>query len=223
MKDTRPLIIITARIGSSRLPGKILKHFWNDHSILGFLIRRLSANPGTSRIKLAIPGTPENDIVAETVSRYDVDICRGPEDDVLERMNLCIRGEDTGFISRITADNPFTDPGLFNLQFSEMLRLDADYSYCRDCPKGLAADIWTRECFEASVLNAHTAYEHEHANAWVWNNEENYRVLWFKSSGLYKRSDLNFSIDTPAEYESVKEIASGLEDPVTATLANLIP
>lgn len=222
MKDKRTLIIITARIGSSRLPNKILKPFWKDRSILEFLIGRLKRNRATSRIKLAIPDTPENDIVAEAGIRNSVAVCRGPEDDVLERMHLCMKNEDADHISRVTADNPFTDPDLFNLQFDEMIRVGADYSYCKDCPKGLASDIWTRRCFEESILNASTVYEHEHANAWIWNNEGQYNVLWFRSSELYKGSRLNFSIDTLVEYEKVKEIAASFEDPAATTLADLI-
>lgn len=222
MNDLRPLVIITARIGSSRLPGKILKPFWGEYSILEFLIQRLKANAATSRIKLAIPDTPENDIVAETGIGCDVEVCRGPEDDVLERMNICAEGEDAAFIARVTADNPFTDPGLFNLQFDEMIRLGMDYSYCKDCPKGLASDIWTRQCFGASVTNASTSYEHEHANAWVWNNPDKCSVLWFNSFELYKGIQVNFSIDTQAEYEAIRDMAARFRTPLTASLIALI-
>jgi len=222
MKDDRPLIIITARIGSSRLQGKVLKPFWKEYSILEFLIRRLQTSPVTSRIKLAIPDTSENEPVALIGLKCGVEVLRGPEDDVLERMNLCLKGEDTQFVSRVTADNPLTDTELFTSQWEEMKMIVADYSYCRDCPKGLAADIWTLECFKKSVANASTPYEHEHANAWVWNNLRENRILWYKSTGMYKNIDGDFSIDTQADYESMKKLVSNCTDPIRSSLRDLV-
>lgn len=214
MKDDRPLIIITARIGSSRLPGKVLKPFWGRYSILEFLIRRLQASAVTSRIRLAVPDTAENDPVALVGANCGVCVSRGPEDDVLERMNLCFTEEDAPFVSRVTADNPLTDPELFASQWEAMKGMGADYSYCRDCPKGLAADIWTSACFSESVACAATPYEHEHANAWVWNNPDRYRILWYESSGVYPGPEGNYSIDTEEDYRTVKRFVDSGHDAI---------
>jgi spore coat polysaccharide biosynthesis protein SpsF len=221
-ENIKPLVIVTARLGSSRLPGKVLMSFWNDHTLLEFLMQRLQANSATSRIKLAIPDTPENDTVADIGIKNGIPVIRGSEEDVLGRMNLCLENERVEYVARVTVDNPFTDPELFVLQWKEMIRIGADYSYCRECPKGLAADIWTHECFKRSVANAATPYEHEHANAWVWNHSDSNKILWYLPPNEYRAPDYNFSIDTEQEFRNVKAVAMRLKEPCKAKIQQLI-
>ncbi len=222
VNDSFPLLIITARIGSSRLPGKVLKPFWKDHCLLEFLIRRLQTRPETARLALAAVDTPENNPIAEIGRKCGIRVIRGPEDNVLARMNLCLEGEYARFVGRVTADNPFTDPELFALQFEEMKSVNADYSFCKSCPKGTAADIWTIECFKATVANATTSYELEHVNAWVWDHPDQYNIHWFKPPKHYINHNLNLSIDTDAEFDEVKKYALYLNDPLRACVKDFI-
>lgn len=221
MKDDRPLIIITARIGSSRLPGKVLKPFWKEYSILEFLIRRLQAHEETSRITLATVDSPENDVVAEMAAQCDVQVVRGPEDNVVDRMGICLGSLTAGYVARVTADNPFTDPDLFMLQWDEMKRQKANYSFCRRSPIGTAADIWTVDCFRSTMKNASTRYELEHANAWVWNNPGKNRILWFIPPSELIDDILNLSVDREDDFRRVKNIVERLEYPIEANILQL--
>jgi spore coat polysaccharide biosynthesis protein SpsF len=149
-------------------------------------------------------------------------VVRGPEENVLERVSLAVKGEDAEYIGRITADNPFTDPELFMLQWDEMKSIKADYSYCKESPKGSAADIWTVESFESSVENASTYYELEHINAWAWDHLEYYKVLWFVPPPKYISPDLSLSIDTNDEFVCVSNYAMSFEDPLRSNINDLI-
>ncbi len=145
------------------------------------------------------------------------------EDNVLLRMSLCVEGEDTPFVGRITADNPFTDPSLILLQLNEMRKVKADYSYCRETPKGTAADLWTIECFQSTVKNASTQYELEHVNAWVWNNPDLNKILWFAPPDSYlDQNKLNLSIDNEEEFRAVSRYSTFLKNPLKASTADLI-
>lgn len=221
VKDPSPLIIVTARIGSSRLPGKVLKPFWKDYCLLEFLIRRLQTTPETSRIALATVDTPENEPVAEIGKKLSVKVIRGSENNVVERMNVCLKDEQVPFVSRVTADNPFTDPVLFGLQLKEMKRIGADYSYCREAPKGVAADIWTTDCFKETVSRASTKYQLEHANAWVWDHPDCFNILWFIPPIQYIDCGFNLSIDTEDDYIRIKKIFSYMQDPLSANFLDL--
>ncbi len=220
--NDKPLLIITARVGSSRLPGKVLMPFCGQYSLLEFLIRRLQAFPETSRLVLATVTTPENDPVAEIGKKCGVKVIRGAEDNVLERMDCCLKGEVGRYVGRITADNPFTDPALFILQWEEMKRIKADYSYCKESPKGSSADIWTVECFKSSVKNASTPYELEHVNAWVWDHPELYKVLWFVPPSIYISPELSLSIDTNAEFVLVSKYAMCFENTFRVNVSDII-
>lgn len=208
------LIIITARMGSKRFPGKVLKPFWGEYSILEFLIKRLQQRKETSHLVLAIPGTSENDLLEDLGIRLGIRVIRGPEQNVLTRMGLCLNGENVGFVARVTADNPFTDPSLMILQHEKMMINKADYSYCKKSPKGTAADIWGIECFKNTIKNASTLYELEHANAWNWNNESHCSVLWFDPPVEYMNPNLNLSIDTDEDYYRVRQYAYGYNRPL---------
>ena len=142
-----PLLVITARVGSTRLPGKVLKPFWREYCLLEFQIRRLQILNGTSRIVLATGMGIENKPVVDIGRKCGIPVIRGPENNVVERMNLCVNGEDAEYVGRITADNPFTDPWLLMDQLNEMQKQEADYSYSKLATIGTSADLWARKCF----------------------------------------------------------------------------
>jgi len=168
MDDKRPLLVITARLGSTRLPGKVLRPIYKSCSILEFLIRRLKSNHDTSRLVLSTGNTPENDKIEKVGLDCGIKVVRGPEENVLERVRMCLDDEEgVEIIGRVTADNPLTDPHLILLQLKEMKKEGADYSYCLNCPTGVAVDLWTRECFGKMCKNASTPKHKEHINAWV--------------------------------------------------------
>lgn len=222
MLDKRPLFIITARVGSTRLPGKVIKNFWEQYCMLEFLILRLKSIHETSRLILATADTKENDSVNDIGIKCGITVVRGSENSVVDRMYQCYLRERTNFIGRITADNPFTDPTLAVLQFKEMVRIGADYSYCRKCPAGTAVDIWTADCFESTVNNANSQYEREHANAHVWNSPETYKILWFDPPKSYISPELNLSVDTINDFERTKIFARILGNPLNANIEKLI-
>ena len=222
VSDKRLLLVITARFGSKRLPGKVLKPFWKDYSILEFLIKRLQTRRETSHLVLATVDSRENDPVAEIGNKCGIKVVRGSEENVLERVALAVKGEDAEYIGRVTADNHFTDPELLLLQWEEMKRKKADYSYCRESPKGSAADIWTIESFKSTVKNSVTDYELEHVNAWAWDHPELYKILWFAPSLKYISHELSLSIDTNDEFVCVSNYAMCFENPLRANINDLI-
>lgn len=220
--DIRPLLIITARFGSKRLPGKALKPFWKNFSILEFLIKRLQTKHVTSRLALATVDSHENDPIVDIGNKCGIKVVRGSEENVLERVSLAVKGEGVEYVGRITADNPFTDPELILLQWEEMKRIKADYSYCKESPKGSAADIWTFESFKSSVENSTTYYELEHVNAWVWEHPELYKILWFVPPHSFVKPELDLSIDTNEEFMRVSKYAVCFENPLKVNINDLI-
>ena len=203
------------------MPGKILKPFWKEYTLLEFLIKRLQTHEETSRITLATVEGPENDPVADTGKKCGVEVVRGPEENVVERMGMCLGSTDSGYIARVTADNPFTDPELFILQLKAMKNIRADYSYCKLCPVGTSADIWTMNCFRATVKNSTTCYEKEHVNAWVWDRPETNRILWFVPPVEYMNNKLNLSVDREEDLVEIRELAIKLEDPLNANIIQI--
>ena len=101
-------IIIQARMGSSRLPGKVMKNF-NGKSLLGQIIFRLKWKENDAKVVIAT-STLECDDVIENFCRENGTECfRGSESNVLERYFQCAEKYQFDNIVRMTADNPFPD------------------------------------------------------------------------------------------------------------------
>ncbi len=199
-----------------------MKPFWKNFSILEFLIKRLQTKHVTSRLALATVDSHENDPIVDIGNKCGIKVVRGSEENVLERVSLAVKGEGVEYVGRITADNPFTDPELILLQWEEMKRIKADYSYCKESPKGSAADIWTFESFKSSVENSTTYYELEHVNAWVWEHPELYKILWFVPPHSLVKPELDLSIDTNEEFMRVSKYAVCFENPLKVNINDLI-
>ena len=106
----KPLIIIQARLGSTRLPGKVLMPLlgW---SMLEFMIQRLIDRLWED--PLIVVATPDGQI-ANLVSEWGADAIIGPEDDVAERFRLALRMYETPTFIRLCADSPLMDPALID-------------------------------------------------------------------------------------------------------------
>ena len=221
--DNRPLLVITARAGSSRLPGKVLKPIYKSFSILEFLIQRLSRCQETSRLVITTGYGRENDKIEEIGRRSGIGVLRGPEEDVLKRVDICLNSEqNVDIIGRVTADNPLTDPSLIKMQLREMRKSQSDYSYCLESPVGTAVDLWTKECFKKMYSSAKTKSEREHINSWVWNNPEKNKILWFKPSDDMCNKQKSVTIDTAEDYTKVKRLIENNKDPLGITLSQII-
>jgi len=222
-EDRRPLLVITARVNSARFPQKVLKPIYESYSILEFLLLRLKKNYYTSRLLLATADSSENDIVEKIGKKCNIKTIRGPEDDVLERVNMCLKNErNVSIIGRVTADNPLTDPNLILLQLQEMKNIKADYSYCHSSPIGTSVDLWTVECFERMYQNTNTQAEREHINSWVWKNPDQNKILWFVPPQAFCNSEISVTIDTVKEYRRVKEIIQESKNPIALTIPEII-
>ena len=103
-------IIIQARMGSSRLPGKVLKNLDNNTTVLGLQIQRLKISKKAHIIIIALPQNEENFPIIALAKFYEVLYYQGSEDDVLERYYLTAKKFDIDIIIRITSDCSFVDP-----------------------------------------------------------------------------------------------------------------
>ena len=102
-------IIIQARLGSTRLPEKVLKKI-NDKSIIELIYKRLSRSKLINHIIVAIPKTKRDDKLAHFLKKKNIKFYRGNESDVLSRFYQTVKKFNLKTIVRITADCPVADP-----------------------------------------------------------------------------------------------------------------
>ena len=131
--------IIQARIGATRLLGKVLEDVL-DKPMLWHLIRRVQHATRVNELVLAIPDGRQDDRLEDFARKYRVNYFRGSEEDVLSRYYEAANEFGAQIIVRITADCPLIDPGATNRIVDEHCNSGADYTsntVKRTFPRGL--------------------------------------------------------------------------------------
>jgi len=111
-------LTIQARMGSTRLPGKVLKHLWKNYSVLTYMIKRLSFVDGDKKIVILTTKNKKDLPIVKLCKKLKIDYFRGSEHDVLKRMyDFIIKfdvHESNDVIVDLTGDCPLVDPYLIN-------------------------------------------------------------------------------------------------------------
>ncbi len=191
--------IIQARMGSSRLPGKVLLTL-QGRTVLDHVITRCQAIRGVDAVCCAVPETPDSDPVAEEAARLGAIVVRGPEQDVLARYDGAARELGADIIMRVTSDCPLTDPEV-NAQVLELLRrTGADYAANNlepDWPHGLDCEAFSAAALAEAAREARDPYEREHVTPWLRQHPSLRRAHLAGPGGDI--GDLRWTLDYPED------------------------
>lgn len=161
------IVVVQARVGSSRCPGKVLKPI-DGRPLINRVLDRAIAIPGTSEVVLATSTNPLDDPLARKISSDypdSVTITRGQENDVRSRFIAVANQYPESLIARVTADDPFKDPTLYNSAFEHLE--DAGSSYVSlepgSVPLGLDVEVFQA----AALLRSEIAFANEEAKEHV--------------------------------------------------------
>ena len=155
------LAIVQAGMGSTRLPGKVLKKVCGK-PLIEILLYRLSQSKKTDKIILATSENKENDILAETVEKLGFDIFHGREDDVLDRYYEAAKPYSPEAVVRITGDCPIIDPQLVDEVIGLYQENKVDYASNAEpptFPDGLDTEVFSFKALKISWEQATTKYE----------------------------------------------------------------
>jgi spore coat polysaccharide biosynthesis protein SpsF len=210
--------IIQTRMGSSRLPGKIMKVL-EDKTVLGHVITRVKACPKVDKVVIATTTKSSDDIVATEAAAYGASVFRGSEDDVLDRYYCAARGAGADVIIRITSDSPLFDPTLLTAmltQFQELrsrgVRLDYfSNTLVRTYPLGLGAEIFTMEALARVFAEAKKEYEREHVTPYFYQHPEIFALHSFTSP--VDTSRYRWTLDTPEDFRMIQAVYRALYRP----------
>ncbi|MCG8440427.1 MAG: glycosyltransferase family protein [Caulobacterales bacterium] len=166
-------VIVQARMGSSRLPGKVLQTI-GAKSALAWCLDRCAAIPGVDFVVCAAPYGRENDPIEAEAARCGALVVRGPEDDVLARYALAAREVDARIVMRVTSDCPFIDPVLCGQVRDLLLETGADYA-CNNMPPlfphGLDCDVFPARVLHDADWLATARHDREHVTSFLRADE----------------------------------------------------
>ncbi len=203
-------VIIQARIGSTRLPKKVLTDI-EGHSMLWHLVNRLRHSKANPEIIIATSISDEDAQISKIAKNLGVKTFAGSIDDVLDRFYQAALKFNPELIVRITADCPLMDPEVFDkvIQFF----LDGEYDYVSNTkpptyPDGLDVEVFTFEALRKAWEEARLMSEREHVTPYIRENPE-----IFKLGNIENDIDLNemrWTVDEKEDLEFVREIYKNL-------------
>lgn len=201
-------VITQARVGSTRLPGKIMKEILGK-TILIHDLDRIKEMKTINKIVVATTDLEKDDIIVKTVTRYDnnIGIYRGSERDVLDRYYKASIEFNADVIVRITSDCPLIDPRISDLVVETFLKNESDYccnNMPRTYPHGLDTETFSFETLERAWKEAHTPYEREHVTPYIVDNQDKFKMINVRNNVDLSR--LRWTLDYPEDFEFIAEI-----------------
>jgi len=206
----RVIAVVQARMGSSRLPGKVLLDL-DGLPVLGWVLRALVASHGVDVVVVATSTLPGDDPIERYAAEVGVSCVRGSEDDVLARFAMALECHPADAVVRITADCPLLDPALV-AQVVSTWRADPSWDYVattlvRSLPRGLDVELVSA----AALRELHgiaTGFHRRHVTSLRYTDPEGRRLLGLSIAP--DASDLRVTLDTPADWEALTALVAGL-------------
>ena len=223
------IAIVQARMGSSRLPGKVMLDICGK-PVLWHIVERLKRSKRIDEIIIATSENIENDRIREFCIEESISNYSGCENDVLDRFYqankiIAIGNEDS--IVRITADCPLIDPEIIDRVIEMHKDKKADYTsnvIKPSFPDGLDCEVMGFSALTDSWINAKLKSEREHVTLYIKNHPELFHIESLEND--VNLSSLRWTLDEPEDYILIKEIYKNLYKDtkgfVTADIINLI-
>lgn len=198
--------IVQARMGSTRLPGKILKTVLGK-PLLGYLIDRLKRAKYLSKIVIATTDQRQDDAIAAFALSQNVGLFRGSEEDVLDRYAQAAVAYHADVIVRITSDCPLMDPEVIDRGIQ--IFLDNRYDYVsntihRTYPRGLDVEIFSRKALNFAAKEASNREEREHVTPYILRHPELFTLKNF--SHHHDLSSFRWTIDTNEDFTLISKL-----------------
>jgi len=199
--------IIQARMGSSRLPNKMLLSM-HGYPIVEWVYRRVKQSRLIDQIIFALPDSRQDDVLAWFLESIGASVFRGSEADLVDRYYQAAKYTKADEIVRICADNPLICADEIDRLIDFFHHNKYDYAYNHipvnnTYPDGLGAEICSLDLLK-EIKSMATAPEHlEHVFNLVWDNRIDYAIGTFDPEDGADYSKLKFDLDTMYDYESL--------------------
>lgn len=202
--------IIQARMGSTRLPGKVLKDL-NGATMLQRVVARTRRANSLADVLVATSTDPADDVVVKECDRLSIRYFRGSESDVLDRYYRAALSLGAKVFVRITSDCPLIDPSVIDRTVSAFYSSGADYAaniLQRTYPRGLDTEVFTLEGLERCWREAKDEYQRVHVTPYFYQHPEIFRL--HSVTGSQNFSMYRWTVDTPEDLRFIQAVYAQL-------------
>jgi len=202
---------LQARMGGTRLPGKVLLRM-QGKSILERAVERLRAARSLDSVVVLTTTLDADDVVVEEACRLGVACYRGPDRDVLARFRQAAEIFRPEVIVRATADNPLIDIGSVD-RIVAALRADGlDYCMERNLPVGAATEAITSAALARVDQLGRMPHHREHVTIYVKEHREEFRTAFPNPPKELRLPDVRITVDTREDFRFVDRLIRGVPD-----------
>ncbi len=205
------IAFLQARMGSTRLPGKVMMQI-RGKSILERAILRLRAAPAVVDIAVLTTYLEEDNRIAEEAFRLGALVYRGPEQDVLRRFHEASEEFKPDIIVRATADNPLIDIGSVGRIIHTLRSGDLDYCMEDNLPYGAATEACTAAALAKAHLRAREHRHREHVTLYIKEHPEEFRVDFPKAPESLCSPQIRVTVDTVEDLAFMNRLIGSLPE-----------
>jgi spore coat polysaccharide biosynthesis protein SpsF len=209
-KNIKTVAIIQARMGSSRLPGKVLINLAGK-AMLAHVFERISRSKLVNEIVVATTDDPADDRIAQFCDDNRMLCFRGSQFDVLDRYYQTAKTHQSDIIVRITADCPLIDPRMIDDVIQSFMEQKVDFAanrlpppWKRSFPIGLDIEVCTFNALDKAWKESNHTYEREHVMPYLYIQPERFKTLLLQHEPDY--GSKRWTVDTPQDLILVEKI-----------------
>jgi spore coat polysaccharide biosynthesis protein SpsF len=206
-------VIIQARLGSSRLPAKVLMPLGRT-TVIDEVIRRCRAIPGVDVVCCAIPAGKADEPLARAAERAGAVVFQGDETDVLSRYAKAAVAVGADIVMRVPADKPLIDPQICGAVLRLVATGEADYA-CNNMPPswphGLDCEVFTAQILRRAEAETVEPADREHVTPWMRRHPDIRRANLAGPGGAVV--DQRWTLDLPEDLAFLKALFDELPPP----------
>ncbi len=206
----KTVAIVQARMGSTRLPGKVLQDI-GGRTMLARVLERVGRAHLVDGLVVATTTGPEDEAILQECHRLRIPVHRGSAEDVLDRYHDAARVFDADPVVRITSDCPLLDPGVLDETVALFRRESPDYASnvtARSYPQGLDVEVIRRSALEAAWHAATKPYERVHVTPFIYRHQDRFRIATLRADADY--SGYRWTVDTADDLAFVRAVYARL-------------
>lgn len=204
----KTIAIIQARMGSSRLPGKVLEDLAGE-PVLTRVVNRVGRARTLDSVVIATTENKSDDVIVDLCKTKDWPFFRGSEDDVLDRYYQAALAFGADVIVRITSDCPLIESDIIDKVVSELMSHYGDVEYVnnglkRSYPRGLDVEAMSFTALKTAWEEDPNPAWREHVTPYIWNNPEKFRIRVVVNETDY--SYMRWTLDTIEDLIFIRQI-----------------
>ena len=205
--------IIQARMGSTRLPGKVMMNVEDQKPVLYFVIKQLQECKLIDKIIVATTTNEEDEEIVNYIKNLGIDCFRGSPKDVLDRYYQCAKEYSISSVVRIPSDKPLIDPEIVDKVISMFENNSYDYitNFLPNptFPSGTEVEIFSINALKKAWENAKLPSEKEHVTPYFSNHQDEFKITHIKNSE--NLSHLRWAVDKMEDLKLVRKIVSKIK------------